>query len=190
MLLNSFSLSAQDHSKTKKHTASIHYDGDGFFSSNEIEKALVDVLLKDGVITNKQNYNIHFTNDYLKVNGKKLSANNFKKYKAHTESIMGHSLGDSFEMQIDKNESSSNSMSISSGGEDFDFHQNTRGQIIKIEDTDMNGNINFSINQDDDKTSLYVKKNGKKVYSWKGEGEVPNEVKEKLKEYGIQMGQY
>ena len=93
----------------RDHTIFIHYNGSGYFDSNKAKETLVKLLLRDGYIQNEQNYNIHFTNELLKVNGKKLSASEFAKYKNLYESATGHHLGSSFDMKIRQNGNHSSS---------------------------------------------------------------------------------
>ena len=62
---------------------------------------MIEALVEDGIISNENRFNLNFTNSDLKVNGKKLSAAQLKKYKAIYEANSTESLGQ-FKMSVKK----------------------------------------------------------------------------------------
>ena len=67
--------------------------------SNQIEKK----LMKDGLISDTENYEFKMTDKKLKINGKKQSRDVFESYKSFIEERMGKEVKGDFNMHIKKN---------------------------------------------------------------------------------------
>lgn len=67
--------------------------------TNKIE----NMLLKDGLISDRGNYTFSFTNKSLSVNGKMQSQEVWEKYKMLIEDTTGHKIGSGYSYVITKN---------------------------------------------------------------------------------------
>ncbi len=69
---------------------------------DSLTSKIENMLLQDGLISDRGNYSFSFTNKSLTVNGKKQSPEMWRKYKTLIEDTTGHKIGSSYSYAITK----------------------------------------------------------------------------------------
>lgn len=78
----------------KEKTIVSNYNVSG--NSEKFDKWLVEQLVKDGYLKNKNQYSYSWSNNSMRVDGKKVSDADRKKYVAKHKEITGHDMGKDF----------------------------------------------------------------------------------------------
>lgn len=68
-------------SRNSRDNYEVHFEGNGHFNSRSVSSRIERELVKDGLIESGSDYKLEMNSKRIKINGKKLSDADFKKYK-------------------------------------------------------------------------------------------------------------